>query len=55
MARKVVNPSSKMKMANASRAALPTRMRVSVAVPQFNKSRSFQGVTVNQMPATTKR
>ena len=53
IARNAVRPRSRMKMANASRRALPTRTRVSVAVAQFNKSRSFHGVTVNQMPATT--
>ena len=53
IARKAVRPSSTMKIANASRMVLVTRMRVSVAVAQLIKSRTRHGVTVNQMPATT--
>lgn len=55
IARKAVTPKITMKIENASRIVLPMRTRCSVAVPQFNKSRSRHGVTVNQMPAMTNR
>ena len=55
IARNAVRPRISTNTANARRMALPMRMRSSVAVAQFKMSRSFHGVTVNQMPATTSR
>lgn len=55
IARKAVNPRKMIKRAKARRIALPILIRASVAVIQLRKSRNFQGVTVNQIPATTRR
>ena len=55
IARNTVRPRINTNTANARRMALPMRMRSSVAVAQFKISRSFHGVTVNQMPPTTSR